>query len=170
MSDDQNTADRGQSGDHAHDTDDDPAVERRANVRTRRASYWTIFLLAIAIFATSLVDMFVLDNALFWGVLAAYATLVVASIVLLFSRRVKDAPEIVEEYAVAEDAPSQAGEVNLRCTSCSHVFPYDEHVLATHAGWIQQCPNCELTGPLPKVQQGQLEGHGRGTGTPAANA
>lgn len=145
-----------EGGRHAH---------LRANPRTRRASYWTIFLMALAIFAASLVDMIYLDNQLYGAVLAAYITLLVVALVLFLSRHKR---ERAEEYAVEPGA--QVGELFLRCTTCSHVFAYDEQVLASHEGWIQHCPNCDLPGPLPHMEGGADEGQGRGTGTPAATA
>lgn len=137
----------------------------RANARTRRAAYWTVVVLGIAIFAVSIVDMIYLENQLYWGVLSAYATLVVIALFLFVSRRVKDD---ASTYAVEETAPAQVGEFALKCTSCTTVFAYDQHVLETHAGWFLACPDCGLEGPLPKMEAAKGRAGGHGTGAPAA--
>jgi DNA-directed RNA polymerase subunit RPC12/RpoP len=118
----------------------------RANVPLRRTGYGWFMVLAILVFATSVVDIVYLDEVLFYGVLAAYGVLLLWGIGLLFSRRRKEGEEMME-FELADEMDLK--EEYLRCPECRHVFEFDMEHRSGRKAVNMTCPECGYVGQLP---------------------
>lgn len=128
----------------------------RADVPRRRKAYGWFIVLAILVFVVSLVDILFLENALFWGVIAAYAVLLVWGIFLLFSRR---GEERVRQATVTDRD-------YLRCGTCRHVFAFDmQHLHDPRKPVVFTCPECGTPGRLPNTEKGAAPAAIPGGGT-----
>lgn len=117
----------------------------RADVPKRRKAYGWFIALAILVFIVSLVDILFLDQLLFWGVIAAYAILIVWAFFLLFSRRGEERMR----QATATDRDY------LRCGTCRHVFAFDmQHLHDPRKPVVFTCPECGTPGRLPDTEKG----------------
>ncbi|HUR61505.1 MAG TPA: hypothetical protein VM286_03980 [Candidatus Thermoplasmatota archaeon] len=113
----------------------------RANVRRRRMGYALFILFAIAVFATSIVDIVVLKDVLkLTVVFPAYAILFVLAIVLLFSRS-QQLQDLAELRALAKTL--------LQCPDCLNVFQYGQIRLADRKKTAFSCPLCGVYSQLP---------------------
>lgn len=113
----------------------------RANVRRRRIGYALFILFAIAVFATSIVDIVALKDVLKWTVVfPAYLVLFVLAIVFLFSRAAQ-ARDLAELRALAKTL--------LQCPDCTNVFQYGQIRLADRKKTAFSCPICGVYSSLP---------------------
>lgn len=123
----------------------------RANPGKRRAAYWVLILLGLGVLALSLVDIFVLDATMAPVVYALYGVLILAAIVLLFSRR-SEAPA---EEPVAEQAPipQEMQRALLQCPDCKSVFEFGEIRFHDNKRTAFSCPVCGVYSKLPDPDQ-----------------
>jgi Zn finger protein HypA/HybF involved in hydrogenase expression len=113
----------------------------RANVRRRRIGYALFILFAIAVFATSIVDIVFLDDLLkVYAVFPAYAVLFILAIVLLFSRRSQH--EDLQELRALE-------KTLLQCPDCQNVFQYGQIRFHDRRKTAFSCPVCGVYSQLP---------------------
>jgi Zn finger protein HypA/HybF involved in hydrogenase expression len=112
----------------------------RANVRRRRMGYALFILFALAVFATSIVDIVFLSQALMPYVFALYGVLLVLAIVLLFSRRSQH--EDLQEMRSLEKAL-------LQCPDCQNVFQYGQIRFHDRRKTAFSCPVCGVYSQLP---------------------
>lgn len=113
----------------------------RANVRRRRIGYALFILFALAVFATSIVDIVALSDALkFTLVFPLYAVLFVLAIILLFSR--KSHYEDLQELRALE-------KTLLQCPDCQNVFQYGQIRFHDRRKTAFSCPVCGVYSQLP---------------------
>lgn len=113
----------------------------RANVRRRRVGYALFILFALATFATSIVDIVLLDDLLQYTlVFPLYGVLFVLAILLLFSRR-SQAEDLQEMRALAKTL--------LQCPDCLNVFQYGQIRFHDRRKTAFSCPVCGVYSQLP---------------------
>ncbi|MEA3204095.1 MAG: hypothetical protein QOI63_1775 [Thermoplasmata archaeon] len=113
----------------------------RANVRRRRVGYALFILFAIGVFATSIIDIVALDDALKLPlVFPLYGVLFVLAIVLLFSRRSQH--EDLQELRSLE-------KTLLQCPDCQNVFQYGQIRFHDRKKTAFSCPVCGVYSQLP---------------------
>lgn len=114
----------------------------RADPERRRAAYGLLVLLGVAVFGLSLLDMLVLDGALYLGILAGYGVLLAVGLVLLFSRR-----EDGFEGRGPDAQPLVAHD--LRCPHCGTVFRASAEGGLRAGAAAFSCPGCGVFSRLP---------------------
>jgi Zn finger protein HypA/HybF involved in hydrogenase expression len=113
----------------------------RANVRRRRMGYGLFILFALAVFATSIVDIVYLKDALkLTLVFPLYAVLFIMAIVLLFSRANQNA-DLQELRSLAKTL--------LQCPDCTNVFQYGQIRFHDRKKTAFSCPVCGVYSQLP---------------------
>jgi hypothetical protein len=113
----------------------------RANVRRRRIGYALFILFALAVFATSILDIVLLDDMLkLTLVFPLYAVLFVLAIVLLFSRR-NQAQDLQELRSLEKTL--------LQCPDCQNVFQYGQIRFHDRKKTAFSCPVCGVYSQLP---------------------
>ncbi|MGB0653261.1 MAG: hypothetical protein ACPGQL_08680 [Thermoplasmatota archaeon] len=131
----------------------------RANVPRRRAAYGWIIVLAIVVFAFSIIDILFLDEVSELGVYAIYAVLAIWAIIMYFSlRKAQPKEEPVEEFeaeAVYEPADRQHGV--LACPSCKHLFQFGAEHFEQRRNVPFSCPECGHVARLPPAGRQPIE-------------
>jgi Zn finger protein HypA/HybF involved in hydrogenase expression len=113
----------------------------RANVRRRRVGYALFILFAIGVFATSIVDIVVLEDKLkLVLVFPLYAVLFVLAVLLLFSRR-SQLEDLQELRSLAKTL--------LQCPDCQNVFQYGQIRFHDRRKTAFSCPVCGVYSQLP---------------------
>lgn len=120
-------------------------AQLRANVSRRRVAYVLFILLAIGVFALSIVDIVYLDSKLeFILVFPLYVLLFVLAIILLFSRRRQQ-----EDIAEIRDLERAL----LQCPDCKNVFQYGAINFHDANKTAFSCPVCGVFSALPDPDQ-----------------
>ncbi|HUR64203.1 MAG TPA: hypothetical protein VM241_06955 [Candidatus Thermoplasmatota archaeon] len=113
----------------------------RANVRRRRVGYALFILFAIGVFATSIVDIVLLEDKLkLVLVFPLYAVLFVLAVLLLFSRR-SQIEDLQELRSLAKTL--------LQCPDCQNVFQYGQIRFHDRRKTAFSCPVCGVYSQLP---------------------
>lgn len=124
----------------------------RANVPLRRTGYGWFMVLAVLVFIVSVIDIVYLDEVLYYGVLGAYALLLIWALLLLASRKRKsgDDDEMLE-FQLADEMSLK--EEYLRCPECRHIFEFDMEHRDGRKGVNLSCPECGYIGRLPPADR-----------------